>query len=111
MWKLLLTAIMVMTLNAKYAVKKESSIFRTCQCNGRTRAARITPIPVDWSERFVEAYNVEIQAWINAVKGDTVEGPSSWDGYVGAITASAASAARDSQKSVNIDMEVMSGIL
>ncbi|NDL66444.1 Gfo/Idh/MocA family protein [Anaerotalea alkaliphila] len=71
----------------------------------RTKAARITPICEDWSQRFVEAYNVELQEWINAVKAGRVDGPSSWDGYVGAITASAASKARDSQTIVKIEME------
>ena len=34
----------------------------------RTNASRVTPICSDWSQRFVDAYNVEFQEWINATK-------------------------------------------
>jgi myo-inositol 2-dehydrogenase/D-chiro-inositol 1-dehydrogenase len=71
----------------------------------RTGASRVKPICRDWSERFPEAYNIEIQAWINATIEGRVDGPGSWDGYVGAITASAASRARDTQTKVKIEME------
>ena len=63
----------------------------------RTNASRVTPICKDWSERFPEAYNIEFQAWINACKEDRVDGPTAWDGYVGQVTASTASIARDTQ--------------
>ena len=39
------------------------------------------PVPVDWRERFVRAYDVELQEWVDAVAGDGELGPSSWDGY------------------------------
>lgn len=57
----------------------------------------------DWSTRFVEAYNVEFQEWIDATKRGCVEGPTAWDGYVGQRTAKAASMARDSGKVVKIE--------
>ena len=39
-------------------------------------------IPEDWRERFIAAYDVEFQEWINEVVGGaTLTGPSSWDGY------------------------------
>ena len=41
----------------------------------------------DWSTRFVDAYNVEIQEWIDATKEGRVDGPTAWDGYVGQVTA------------------------
>jgi myo-inositol 2-dehydrogenase/D-chiro-inositol 1-dehydrogenase len=71
----------------------------------RTNAARTVPICRDWSERFVEAYNVEFQEWINAAKEGRIDGPTAWDGYVGSITAAAASRARDSKTVVAIEME------
>lgn len=62
----------------------------------RTNDARVTPICHDWSERFVEAYNIELQQWINACnEGRNVDGPTAWDGYLAQITAARASAARD----------------
>jgi myo-inositol 2-dehydrogenase/D-chiro-inositol 1-dehydrogenase len=71
----------------------------------RTNASRNTPICKDWSERFVEAYNVELQEWINGTKEGRIDGPTAWDGYVGSITAAAASRARDSKKAVDIKIE------
>lgn len=71
----------------------------------RTDAARITPIYRDWSERFVDAYNNELQEWINATRAGYVDGPTAWDGYVGQATAAAASRARDWGKVVKIEIE------
>lgn len=46
------------------------------------RAGTVTePVPADWRERFVRAYDVELQEWVDAVAGDGELGPSSWDGY------------------------------
>ena len=68
-------------------------------------AQRGHAIHSDWSTRFVEAYNVEVQEWINATKEDRVDGPTAWDGYVGQVTAAAASKARDTQTVVEIHVE------
>ncbi len=39
-------------------------------------------IPEDWRERFIAAYDVEFQEWINeVVAGTSLTGPSAWDGY------------------------------
>ena len=70
----------------------------------RTNDSRVTPICHDWSERFPEAYNIEFQQWINATKQGRVDGPTAWDGYMGQITAAAASKARDEQHPVDIHM-------
>ena len=58
----------------------------------------------DWSTRFVEAYNTEFQSWINATKEGRVDGPTSWDGYLGQVmisgidgTAEALQAVKDGQ--------------
>lgn len=66
-------------------------------------ASRGHKIHSDWSTRFVEAYNVEFQEWINAIKKGRVEGPTAWDGYVGQLTAKAASHARDTGSVVKIE--------
>ena len=68
-------------------------------------AQRGHAIHSDWSTRFVEAYNVEVQEWINATKEGRVDGPTAWDGYVGQVTAAAASKARDTQTVVEIHVE------
>ena len=71
----------------------------------RASAARITPICSDWSQRFVDAYNVEFQEWINACKAGRVDGPTAWDGYVGQVTAKAASQARDTGSTVKVELD------
>lgn len=72
-----------------------------------TDAKRGHAIDSDWSTRFVDAYNVELQEWINATKEGRVDGPDAWDGYVGQVTAKAASKARDEQHKVKIEFDAM----
>jgi myo-inositol 2-dehydrogenase/D-chiro-inositol 1-dehydrogenase len=73
----------------------------------RTNDSRVTPICHDWSERFPEAYDTEFQEWINAMQAGRVDGPSAWDGYVGQVTAKAASKARDGQCVVQLQYDEM----
>lgn len=47
-------------------------------------------IPADWRERFVRAYDIEIQAWLDAVAAGTTTGPSAWDGLAATLTTDAA---------------------
>lgn len=72
-----------------------------------SKAVRGHAIHSDWSTRFVDAYNVELQEWIDATKEGSVEGPTAWDGYVGQVTAKAASKARDEKCVVKIECEEM----
>lgn len=46
-------------------------------------------VPADWRERFLRAYDIEFQEWINAVAAGTSTGPSSWDGYAAAVVTDA----------------------
>lgn len=51
-------------------------------------------VPADWRERFVAAYDAEIQAWMAAAARGGVTGPSAWDGYaIGAVADAALKAA------------------
>jgi myo-inositol 2-dehydrogenase/D-chiro-inositol 1-dehydrogenase len=47
-------------------------------------------VPADWRERFIRAYDVEFQEWIDNVAVGTTSGPSAWDGYAAATVADAA---------------------
>lgn len=47
-------------------------------------------IPVDWRERFIEAYDQEFREWIAAAGQGTATGPSTWDGYAATLVADAA---------------------
>jgi len=41
--------------------------------------------PADWRERFIRAYDVELQEWLDAVAAGGSTGPSAWDGYAAAV--------------------------
>ncbi len=47
-------------------------------------------VPEDWRERFIRAYDVEFQEWIDAVATGGEFGPSAWDGYAAAVVSDAA---------------------
>ena len=47
-------------------------------------------VPEDWRERFIRAYDVEFQEWIDAVRDGGEFGPSAWDGYAAAVVSDAA---------------------
>ena len=47
------------------------------------------PVSVDWRERFLRAYDVELQAWVDAVAAGSATGPTSWDGYAATAVADA----------------------
>jgi myo-inositol 2-dehydrogenase / D-chiro-inositol 1-dehydrogenase len=55
-------------------------------------------VPVDWRDRFIRAYDAELQDWLTAVAAGTSTGPSAWDGYAAAaVTDSALEALRTGQ--------------
>jgi myo-inositol 2-dehydrogenase / D-chiro-inositol 1-dehydrogenase len=48
-------------------------------------------VPADWRERFIRAYDVEFQEWVDTLaSGGDSTGPSSWDGYAAAVVSDAA---------------------
>ncbi len=47
-------------------------------------------VPMDWRERFLRAYDVEFQEWIDSVRSGSEFGPSAWDGYAAATVSDAA---------------------
>lgn len=56
----------------------------------RKEAVRGNSIMMDWKDRFIEAYDREIQDFIDTVAGGgEPQGPTAWDGYVAAVTADA----------------------
>lgn len=54
-------------------------------------------ILTDWKDRFIASYDVELQDFIHAAAKGTASGPSSWDGYVAAITSDACVAAQETE--------------
>ena len=51
--------------------------------------------------RFAEAYDSQIQRWVNAVANQTIDGPSAWDGYLAAAAVEAGLAALKSGNKVS----------
>lgn len=70
----------------------------------RKGAVRGAALCTNWEDRFVEAYNVELQEWIDATRAGRVDGPNAWDGYVAAVTADAMIRAREAGEGMPVDL-------
>jgi myo-inositol 2-dehydrogenase / D-chiro-inositol 1-dehydrogenase len=70
----------------------------------RLSGAVTNRVPADWRERFIRAYDTELQEWIDAVRSGAEFGPSSWDGYAAAAVSDAALEARRTGERVVIDL-------
>ncbi|MDO5784985.1 MAG: Gfo/Idh/MocA family oxidoreductase [Eubacteriales bacterium] len=55
----------------------------------RKAGGMTTPIEQSWKKRFIQAYDVEIQDWIDATRKGEVHGPDAWDGLIANLTADA----------------------
>ncbi|EPC02046.1 hypothetical protein L861_20550 [Litchfieldella anticariensis FP35 = DSM 16096] len=55
----------------------------------RREAKLSSDILVSWKDRFIDAFDVEFQEWIDATVRGEMTGPSAWDGYVVALTGDA----------------------
>ena len=69
----------------------------------RKDASLATEILMDWKDRFIDAYDVELQDWVDSTLTGEVNGPNAWDGYFAAVTADACSKARKSGDTVKIE--------
>lgn len=63
-------------------------------------------IDLDWTNRFTKAYQVELQTFIDEVSANKIlSGPSSWDGYVAAVTADCAIQSQKTEQPVEIKLD------
>ncbi|MFF9168154.1 MULTISPECIES: Gfo/Idh/MocA family protein [unclassified Streptomyces] len=46
-------------------------------------------VPQDYLVRFADAYDREVQAWVDATRAGRVTGPGAWDGYAASVVAEA----------------------
>ncbi|MDT2010255.1 inositol 2-dehydrogenase [Rhodococcus opacus] len=72
----------------------------------------ITP---SFKERFGQAYDVEIQRWVNAARtgaetGTYIDGPGAWDGYAAAAVCAAGVKSLETGERVTVDMVDRSSI-
>lgn len=47
-------------------------------------------VPVDWRDRFEDAFQQELLEWVQAATQGTATGPSVWDGYAATVVSDAA---------------------
>lgn len=71
----------------------------------RSAGRASTGILMDWKQRFIDSYDVELQEWIVATRARSVTGPTAWDGYVAAVTTDACVRARRSGQITPITIE------
>lgn len=107
-------------VNAQYGydiqceVVGETGIARLPEPSGipmRSKALNATPILTDWKQRFIAAYDVELQDFIRAAAQGTATGPSAWDGYAAAVTADACVQAQKTGAIVPIKMATKASLL
>ena len=79
-----------------YQVKTEAVFENAIAEIGNTGGMRVafeaelaTAEHVSYTTRFAAAYDNEIQRWVNAVHRGTIDGPSTWDGYLAACVVEA----------------------
>jgi myo-inositol 2-dehydrogenase/D-chiro-inositol 1-dehydrogenase len=82
-----------------------AALAETGQVVLRTHNSVGVRVPEDWRERFIAAYDVEFQEWINeVVAGTALTGPSSWDGYAAQVVCDAGVQALHSGDRVEIEL-------
>jgi myo-inositol 2-dehydrogenase/D-chiro-inositol 1-dehydrogenase len=62
---------------------------------------RITP---DYVERFEDAYDREVQAWVDATRRGGITGPSVWDGYAAAAVCEAGVLSQREGRRVEVEL-------
>ncbi|KAF2406975.1 Gfo/Idh/MocA family protein [Pseudomonas antarctica] len=70
----------------------------------RSGAKLSNAILMDWKDRFIGAYDVELQAFIDSVRAGQVGGPSAWDGFAAAVAADACIQAQSSEQIVKVSL-------
>ncbi|EJM00319.1 putative dehydrogenase [Pseudomonas sp. GM102] len=59
---------------------------------------------LDWKQRFIEAYDHELQAFVDGASKGQIQGPSAWNGFAAALAADACAEAQISGAIVPINM-------
>lgn len=82
-----------------------AALAETGQIVLRTQNSVGVAVPEDWRVRFIAAYDVEFQEWINEVAaGTSLTGPSSWDGYAAQVACEAGVKALYSGDRIEIEL-------
>ena len=65
-------------------------------------------VPADYRPRFVRAYDLEVQAWVDASRRGEVVGPTTWDGYAASVVCEAGLASLASGHPVPVTLAPLS---
>ncbi|MEP6629831.1 MAG: Gfo/Idh/MocA family oxidoreductase, partial [Lapillicoccus sp.] len=63
-----------------------------------------TQIPDDFRTRFARAYDLEVQAWVDATRQGRVVGPTAWDGYAASAVCEAGLQSLASGRPARVDL-------
>ncbi|MFJ9243436.1 Gfo/Idh/MocA family protein [Streptomyces sp. NPDC101776] len=69
-----------------------------------TRGSAHEDVPLDYLVRFADAYDREVQSWVDATRRGEVTGPSVWDGYASSVVAEAGVRALESGGRVAVEL-------
>lgn len=94
----------VTTSNAKWWGDRHRQAAGTVPGATSSGAKLSNAILMDWKDRFIAAYDVELQAFIDGVRAGQVGGPSAWDGFAAAVAADACIEAQQSGQIVKVDL-------
>ncbi|MEV8314789.1 Gfo/Idh/MocA family oxidoreductase [Streptomyces sp. NPDC059900] len=61
-------------------------------------------VPPDYIERFEDAYDREVQAWVDATRRGDITGPSTWDGYAASAVCEAGVVSQREGGRVTVEM-------
>lgn len=61
-------------------------------------------IPQDYIARFADAYDLEVQEWVNAAREGRATGPSAWDGYAAAAVCAAGIRAQETGQRTVVEL-------
>ena len=68
-------------------------------------------VPPDFRVRFARAYDLEVQAWVDASRRGEVVGPTSWDGYAATAVCTAGMESLATGQPVRVDLADRAAVL
>lgn len=84
--------------------RSSSGLYTTVAGEGGTSGAWGGPVAPDFRVRFARAYDLEVQAWVDASRRGEVVGPTSWDGYAATAVCTAGMESLATGRPVKVDL-------
>lgn len=69
----------------------------------KTAGMKSTAVTMECYDLFKDAYDEEIQNWVDHAAEGTIHGPNAWDGYLAAVTADALIKAQETGKIIKVE--------